>query len=360
LAKAEAKVARIDAQIEDLVCERDRELNNVAILRSMLSPIRKMPTELLEEFFFLAIHREKDEFSSLQRRMFILTQVCALWRTIVHATPRLWAEPLYLRPEKITKKYVALTQLWLGRSYPLPLSVSLETWKLRDKDRISPLVNTLLSVSTCLKDLTLDLPSLSLLEELPQSSLDLLETLSLSDSRSSRSPHEPVTAFLTASRLRSVTLNVNHITLFPMPWSQLTALVIVNHTTLGTCRRILLQCMNLVSAKFETAVGTADADISDPPVVLSSLEQLDLRLDESAPGGLVFPFFQSFALPALKALDLIYILGSNDPGWSREIFSQFLLRSPNLNHFECWRSELDADDLMSVLHNIPLSNYRRP
>ncbi|KAJ7082988.1 hypothetical protein C8R44DRAFT_822699 [Mycena epipterygia] len=48
---AEENIARIESQIKDLMCLRDRERGLITALRLVIAPIRKLSSELLVQIF---------------------------------------------------------------------------------------------------------------------------------------------------------------------------------------------------------------------------------------------------------------------------------------------------------------------
>ncbi|KAK7065035.1 hypothetical protein R3P38DRAFT_3166050 [Favolaschia claudopus] len=56
IAASEEKIARIDSQIQDLICMRNREYGLLATLKPVIAPIRKLSDELLMDIFHRAIY----------------------------------------------------------------------------------------------------------------------------------------------------------------------------------------------------------------------------------------------------------------------------------------------------------------
>ncbi|KAJ6466230.1 hypothetical protein C8R45DRAFT_839337, partial [Mycena sanguinolenta] len=86
----EQKIISLESQISALVELRDRERACVDSLRYIIiSPIRTLPIELLVEIFELAID-DKTHIKDVYR----ISQICADWRKVAHATPQLWTRPI--------------------------------------------------------------------------------------------------------------------------------------------------------------------------------------------------------------------------------------------------------------------------
>ncbi|KAF8996810.1 hypothetical protein BDQ17DRAFT_1203197, partial [Cyathus striatus] len=58
--------------------------------RSLLSPIRELPDELLREIFGHVISGDAIDIGSHRNQMWDLLQVCIRWRNVVQDTPPLW------------------------------------------------------------------------------------------------------------------------------------------------------------------------------------------------------------------------------------------------------------------------------
>ncbi|KAJ3915253.1 hypothetical protein F5877DRAFT_4749, partial [Lentinula edodes] len=64
----------------------------IASLRNILSPVRRIPVELLSKIFELSCSPDYHFYPQYDiiRYTFILSRVCVSWRTIAYATPRIW------------------------------------------------------------------------------------------------------------------------------------------------------------------------------------------------------------------------------------------------------------------------------
>ncbi|KAE9408792.1 hypothetical protein BT96DRAFT_778437, partial [Gymnopus androsaceus JB14] len=76
----------------ELTRQRDAKLVDITACRNVLSPIRRVPQEILAEIFDLSC-RPIDEWHAdhdIIRSTSILCRVCVAWRKAAHATPQLW------------------------------------------------------------------------------------------------------------------------------------------------------------------------------------------------------------------------------------------------------------------------------
>ncbi|KAJ7776758.1 hypothetical protein DFH07DRAFT_951375 [Mycena maculata] len=348
IAAAEENIARIESQIRDLIRLRDRERGTIARLRIAIAPIHKLPAELLAEIFLLVANNgygmtRWETINEVQ----VLTQVCAYWRQVAHTTPRLWIGAVDNRVEKTpTDNYLACTKGWLERSTPLPVPVYLEG---QGNDDIGPLMEILANAVHRWSSAQFILPSLSVLSRIPRDSAKSLHTLRLR-SADTQNPAR-IATFSVAPQLRTLELTIRRPNLLPMPWSQLTDLT-VRSTDPLPCLDTLVRCPNLVCAAFETNPWNDVPDLSNLKMTtLSQLHTLKLdftyRMDASEH---FMPFFGRLTLPVLKNLQLELKINTT---WTSIPFTEFQLRSPNIEYLSIDNSNLDSGDLLAVLHHAP-------
>ncbi|KAJ8079668.1 hypothetical protein PM082_011255 [Marasmius tenuissimus] len=115
-------------QFEDCI-ERLRERqavlrHNIARYNSLLSPIRKLPTEILRRIFGLACAVDSRGDFRESATPFYLSSVCGRWREIALNSPDLWAN-ISLELEERTRYPTTLS---LERSRQHPLSLLLSRW----------------------------------------------------------------------------------------------------------------------------------------------------------------------------------------------------------------------------------------
>ncbi|KAJ7880950.1 hypothetical protein B0H13DRAFT_2050007 [Mycena leptocephala] len=311
IAASEANIARIESQIRDLERLRDRERGIIARLRMAIAPIHKLPAELLVEIFLLVRGHPTTLPRYLKkkiRKLHTLSQVCAYWRRVAYTTPHLWTEPLITELDKTpTAAYVACVKEWLERSAPLPIPVDLRL--SGTSVEAGPLMDAMVTAAHRWSSATLDLRSLSVLSRIPTDSLKSLERLSLESPDVKH--HAKTRVFLTAVRLRRLSLTTPHTPQLLMPWSQLTEIDVTDGSP-WECLDTLVQCTSLVSAHFETETWPDLPDLSERQMTtLGRLE--DFSVSFSSISGFVAPFFMCLALPALKKL-ILYL--DNDQTWS--------------------------------------------
>ncbi|KAG7444109.1 uncharacterized protein BT62DRAFT_252026 [Guyanagaster necrorhizus] len=126
---AEQEITLLNAQIAQLETKRDALTQHASVCRSALSPIRRLPRDMLQEIFSwtcgLGVDRE-------WRAPWLLGQVCGSWRDVMMTSPFLWstiATPLPgIHPSLLVEA--------LRRSGSHPLSVMLMFKCALSKDKL--------------------------------------------------------------------------------------------------------------------------------------------------------------------------------------------------------------------------------
>ncbi|KAE9404918.1 hypothetical protein BT96DRAFT_1016054 [Gymnopus androsaceus JB14] len=102
------------------------KLVEIASLRNLLSPIRRVPTEILSEFFELSCLPENGIFEAshdIVRRTSTLSEVCIAWKHTYIATPRLWSKHClsFRRLHHAFSGDTVWFKEWISRSQDCPL-----------------------------------------------------------------------------------------------------------------------------------------------------------------------------------------------------------------------------------------------
>ncbi|KAF7360280.1 Extracellular GDSL-like lipase/acylhydrolase [Mycena venus] len=348
IAAAEANIERLTVQIRELSLMRDRERSILASLRLMVVPIGKLPTELLAEIFKIAVHtpvfsptyKAASLYSTLYgnksgtalEKVLCLSQVSPYWRQIVLNTPQLWAEGV--------------------------LDIDLVSLTRDDKSSLSKAVARIIIPSAQRwKNLHIDLPSFDHFNHLPPGTFEVVEHLFIEDFSKQT---DVILGFHASPCLRNFTLRSRDsaplIHLFHLPWSQLTHLD-VKDVSLGSCRRVLLQCNNIVWARIDTSY---EWDLNSgtravPVVVLPFLDRLILafhKIPNSQQVHGMEAFLEVLGAPSLKTLNLKFDGNAIDP-WPAEVFSQFQSRSPKIEEITLYFGSVDRSQLLALLRQSP-------
>ncbi|KAF9067697.1 hypothetical protein BDP27DRAFT_1296055 [Rhodocollybia butyracea] len=135
-----AKISDGETEIENLNLKTRKSrltlqhrIDELEKLKNALSPIRRVPFDILSEIFILSCcdkdfgNRPKQTTTAIRYTPLILASVCVAWKTVTHKTPEIWAV-LYLRlgDTKSRCKDQAWVQRWISRSRGLPLELHLQ------------------------------------------------------------------------------------------------------------------------------------------------------------------------------------------------------------------------------------------
>lgn len=306
MADVEAQVQSLDIQISELTRQKDAKLAEIATLKNMLSPVRRIPIEILSEIFRLSCLPEKgiSMFEhSIVDYMSTLSTVCVAWRNTAHATPQLWSSlSLSLsKPHKPLMGEVGWVSNWMNRSQGLPVDLYLDLMTRGLKaDQFLELAFSfghklrLLNLKGCLSF------CLHLLG-LPHSSLPQLERVFLevwfddwSDFSDWPGPNEvdhdvipqQIEIFLGAPKLQCIEL--------------------IDGTRYQLIKRFGLPLEGLTSLKLTHCINQPDIDnLMDILCRCKDLNHLRIDLAPDSLTGLVF-FDEGFSmfLPSLKSLDV--------------------------------------------------------
>ncbi|THU75963.1 hypothetical protein K435DRAFT_706010, partial [Dendrothele bispora CBS 962.96] len=92
----DTEIARLETAISVLKHKRARLEGHIAKFRSLLSPIRRLPPEILGLIFLLRCEEIGNNFTfpELYRHLpaVILSQVCTGWRKVASNTPSIWSD----------------------------------------------------------------------------------------------------------------------------------------------------------------------------------------------------------------------------------------------------------------------------
>ncbi|KAJ7933927.1 hypothetical protein B0H13DRAFT_686331 [Mycena leptocephala] len=131
-------IASMQKTIDKLTKERDSLNAYVEAHKALISPIRRLPLDIIGEIFMACIPTHRNCVMSADEAPVILGRICSSWRTISLSTPRLWSTLHIVEPTrpyssspglyeaKIVQR-LEVANAWLRRSGTCPLSISFES-----------------------------------------------------------------------------------------------------------------------------------------------------------------------------------------------------------------------------------------
>ncbi|KDR83129.1 hypothetical protein GALMADRAFT_58315, partial [Galerina marginata CBS 339.88] len=135
LAEVNSEISQLEERLRSLTEKRDSIQISTNRYIAILSPIRRLPPDILHEVFYHCLSTHRNPIMAASEAPMLLTHVCSSWRTIALSSPRLWAQ-LHItfcdnyrafrsRAEKTLQIRCDVVKEWLGRSGTCPLSISL-------------------------------------------------------------------------------------------------------------------------------------------------------------------------------------------------------------------------------------------
>ncbi|KAE9404463.1 hypothetical protein BT96DRAFT_916811 [Gymnopus androsaceus JB14] len=116
----ESRMDELRAQISELMRQKDAKLVEIASLRNVLAPVRRVPLEILLDIFELVLEPRQWETNTVSH-LFRLSSVCVAWRKATHATPQFWST---LRISIKDQDYTCVSD-WITRCQMVPVNLYL-------------------------------------------------------------------------------------------------------------------------------------------------------------------------------------------------------------------------------------------
>ncbi|PPR02633.1 hypothetical protein CVT24_002118 [Panaeolus cyanescens] len=95
LDKAERNVFLLSLVLARVKLQRDALAENMRSYSPILSPIRRIPPDVLGEIFYQCLSTHRNPIMHSSEAPLLLTRVCRSWRSIAYSTPKLWSR-LYM------------------------------------------------------------------------------------------------------------------------------------------------------------------------------------------------------------------------------------------------------------------------
>ncbi|KAJ7723677.1 hypothetical protein B0H16DRAFT_1737121 [Mycena metata] len=166
IAQPSLRLIILDQELRKLADERERLATYVDSHTALLSPVRRLPLDILQEIFIACLPAHRNCVMSATEAPVLLGRICSSWRNISLSTPCLWsrlhlAHPiLKLNPSvplsavftnKVAQR-LEIAKTWLGRSGQCPLAIS-SLWIVRGsiehpENTTNLLIDTLLPFSS--------------------------------------------------------------------------------------------------------------------------------------------------------------------------------------------------------------------
>ncbi|KAF7341990.1 hypothetical protein MVEN_01786000 [Mycena venus] len=309
------EIATMRKALEKLTEERDALRAYVDAHEALMSPIRRLPLDILEHIFVACLPTHRNCVMSAQEAPVILGRICSSWRAMSLSTPRLWSRLHIVEPTspelsnspstssssrrllqleaKVTQR-LEVINTWLRRSGQCPLTISLEgSSGARYPHFGAPVpptktdlfINTLLQFASRWQNIRLvaQPSALETLSRLSEDDVPLLKQLEIihcfEDSQSANVARWSLSqsGVLHAPTLSTFLISGSHTksTDLPLRWNQLTTLSLVPPWggTLLTCQMVF----DILSSLHTLEVQSVGAPIFTFGLLLSRLWLPELR-----------------------------------------------------------------------------------
>ncbi|KAJ7438210.1 hypothetical protein B0H11DRAFT_1884695 [Mycena galericulata] len=228
---------RVQATLQEMLDARSRLQAYVDGFRVAVSPVRRLPPEILCEIFgmfssssLFTHHSPREEMENLAKSELLqISQVCAHWHRLIMGTPSLWSD-VAIDPEEWPRdptncdRFLNLIRVALQRSAPSPLHLRMRLYDLPPSVPRS-ILTSLAEYSRRWEQLTLyvspsELAAISRIK----GTLDSLKDLSLVVLSSDPPPDNSIDIFEWAPRLTHANLSAPSVGCKRLPWHQLQSL----------------------------------------------------------------------------------------------------------------------------------------
>ena len=313
----ENEIIRLRRSLTELEDYRGQLYEDMTRHQAILSPVHKLPPEILAEVFLHAadgssVAWPRGNGSDVEMPL-LLGRICSYWRTVTHALPLLWSKIRLDIPPGLENRSAGsfkaacaavhdLVDMCLSRSGNALLSFSITADG--PPELIEPILQAFVKHSSRWRDVSIDLAQLSRYHKflmIAKNNVPKLYRLHLGTSVKDTLAPDILDAFEISPSLKE--LSISHLTrpfhILCVPWAQLTHLTSKMSTFReGEFSEILRHATSLV--EFSTEGERILEVTSSQPVLLRHLEKLAIVNK----GSYITKSFQFFTAPNLKELYL--------------------------------------------------------
>ncbi|KAJ6477422.1 hypothetical protein C8R47DRAFT_1140478 [Mycena vitilis] len=342
----------------------------VQLLRATVSPIRRIPPEVLQEIFLACLPTTQSVMHPREAPV-LLCHVCGAWRAVALAFPQLWTS-LHVNIGHVLRNEdrIAAFVQWLERSSPLPLSLTVWAPDFH-RDPFSANSSTIAfqSALTSCADRwsTLRLMHLpfTISKPLQDISAPVLKDFTFTQPFDPDSDWEEETMewdILKSSSLRKFSTTypepMRHALYLPLEWDQLTHLCLVSNEddsrqNGGLAVRDALEILRRCAAKlvsFKSHIKrNSDMQVGEP-IVLHALESFTLVSPCFAETVVVECLISSLAMPRLLSMNIIMAWTAQD---STVFLRSLATHSPLLSSLTIDLDSFTRDTLRQTLVLLP-------
>ncbi|KAJ7731339.1 hypothetical protein DFH07DRAFT_847509 [Mycena maculata] len=373
------EIADMQRIINKLAEERDALGAYIETHKALISPLRRMPLDIIQEIFSACIPTHRNCVMSSKEPPVLLGRICRAWRAISLSTPRLWSRLYIIEPtaahggttsaflEKVSQRLETM-KAWLGRSGQCPLSISFQCAPQSNIPPAEqafdhPFMQAIVSFASRWEDIEFTvLPSVLVpASRLTEGDVPKLRSLRVYNmyEHTPRAIQWESLGLLGASALSHVAITANRFNLLALPlhWIQLRSISIsetwngetsVPPTTSETVLQLLSQCPELRSCRFWIQEGPENHSTPTRVIEHPLLEAFEIECGGDVP-SLIHHLFSSLSLPGFQHLK---IRGHCDNGTTLSQ-SPFLIFPVTLATFDINIEAFPRSSLVEVFRGLP-------
>lgn len=382
ISQVQSLITNLTSKLDALTFEVSSTIDEISQHAALLSPIRRMPIEIMQEIFIHCLPSDKYITPHPMKAPLLLAQICSPWRQAVLSSPRLWNSLAvhlhHLHPPELSQQRLDLLNQWLLRtsSHLISLFAYIPSANAQDLAKFLRILNT---YTTRWRDLRLILPREAhklLLRFLNNktASLVTLQKLEIRFSPSREAEAETDTQFSSPnlsitsdnfphlrtfswSQTKASFRRHHHQDLFAFHYTHITDLDVDTSLSVPACLEILQQCPQIVHCNFKAICQPSDdipirtsidSDSDSPPsIILNSLNSLTIHTTQC-----INPFFAHLLLPSLRILH-ITDLTRDEEGLTMisRVWSQSQSQGPFISFVQRSQCGLEVLHLMNILSN---------
>ncbi|KAJ7743315.1 hypothetical protein B0H16DRAFT_1009573 [Mycena metata] len=383
LKRLDDKIADLQKAIDSLTAERASVRSFVDAHDALLSPLRRLPLDIVQEIFVACLPTHRNCVMSAAEAPLLLGRICSSWRAIALSTPRLWARLHIVEPaftgfvpsmssissvfleEKVAQRVDAV-KTWLIRSGVCPISISIEgaPQSFMPAGALPPssthlFLQALIPFSSRWQDVTMSFvfspEALETLFELAEMDMPMLSKLHIVQQQHHEAAPSNVLlrsfAFLhtpTLSDLTFVGYQANLLEL-PIQWTNITTLSLTGMLRPNLMLEILSKCPQIRTSHFALSYAAEDGTVSlDSVIELTHLRSLHVTGWLDGITGILRPLL----VPALREFGLNGRMSALDPTLPSHL-TAFLARSQRLEGLAIDTALFDNISLLEMLRNLP-------
>ncbi|KAJ6472795.1 hypothetical protein DFH09DRAFT_1380348 [Mycena vulgaris] len=370
LQRLDDDIADLRKALEKLANERKRLCAYVDAHKALISPVRRLPFDIIQEIFIACIPTHRNCVMSAVEAPVLLGRICNSWRTISLSTPHLWSKLHIVEPtrsphfgvftlsDKKAAQRLETTKIWLGRSGQCPLSISVNAMA-SETGFAAQIVQALLPFKSRWEHITFTTKSsvFGALSHLTEVDVPMLKSIHITEIRDQTPFRWNSLQFLRSSNILSAYISGGNFTPLELPlrWNGLKDLSIErwwDRDGVAMTRDMALQlfsrCPQLRTCRLQLNGDLENhSSLEEPILELPFLHTLAVECF-GTPSTTILPLFNRLSFPQLRSLTLRGI-GRDDP----TLYGPFFAAAPRIESLDLTTELFTKTSLTDFLRGIP-------